>query len=108
MAHTRQNEDPSTLDQDMSLEIEINLDSQTSETIASETQHGDTQASKSSDEMALEPRAPDTTQPLTKAEETSEVKLEDLFADVESDEEFPSSAPVMKDEGSPEPPEFPM
>lgn len=26
----------------------------------------------------------------------NEVKLEDLFADVDSDEEFPSSAPVVK------------
>lgn len=38
----------------------------------------------------------------TNVEETSEVKLEDLFADMDSDEEFPSSAPAMKIESSPE------
>jgi DNA primase small subunit len=44
-----------------------------------------------------------------KAPEKQEVKLEDLFADVESDEEFPSSnAQDMKMSSSPEAPASPM
>jgi DNA primase small subunit len=44
-----------------------------------------------------------------KAPEKQEVKLEDLFADVESDEEFPSSnAPDIKMSSSPEAPASPM
>ncbi|KXJ90231.1 DNA primase small subunit [Microdochium bolleyi] len=37
-------------------------------------------------------------QPAAKAEEKKEVKLDDLFADVDSDEEFPSSKPVKEEE----------
>jgi DNA primase small subunit len=44
-----------------------------------------------------------------KAEEKPEVKLEDLFADMESDEEFPSSnVPDVKVSSSPEVPSSPV
>lgn len=47
--------------------------------------------------------------PQVKAEPISEVKLEDLFADIDSDEEFPSSTgQEVKGEGSPEPQSLPV
>ena len=46
---------------------------------------------------------------VVKAEEKPEVKLEDLFADMESDEEFPSSnIRDIKVSSSPEPPSSPV
>jgi DNA primase small subunit len=46
---------------------------------------------------------------VVKAEEKPEVKLEDLFADMESDEEFPSSnIKDIKVSSSPEPPSSPV
>lgn len=37
-----------------------------------------------------------------------DVKLDQLFADVDSDEEFPSSAPVKEARSSPQPPASPV
>lgn len=46
---------------------------------------------------------------VAKREEKPEVKLEDLFADIESDEEFPSSnTRNLKDSSSPEAPSSPV
>jgi DNA primase small subunit len=48
-------------------------------------------------------------EPVVKEEIKSEVKLEDLFADVESDEEFPSSTGLdIKVSSSPQAPASPM
>lgn len=80
----------------------------------SEEQEGDTQATDSTDQdmtMAdienVEAELP--VKDIVKEEVTTEVKLEDLFADMESDDEFPSSAmPDVKLSSSPEAPGSPV
>lgn len=85
------------------MEPESNIESQASEmTLIAEDE--DTQ----SEDIALADGEVLQGKLATKTEETSEVKLEDLFADMDSDEEFPSSAPAMKVEGSPEEPPSPV
>lgn len=93
----------SSQEQEIAMEPESNIESQASEmTLIAEDE--DTQ----SEDIALADGEVLQGKLATKTEETSEVKLEDLFADMDSDEEFPSSAPAMKVEGSPEEPPSPV
>lgn len=68
-------------------------------------QNGASQTSNDDDDdiTMAEPDALSSATNGASAEEKSEVKLEDLFADVESDDEFPSSRPQeIKMSSSPE------
>ncbi|KAH6653066.1 hypothetical protein BKA67DRAFT_659709 [Truncatella angustata] len=68
---------------------------------------GDSQASLDEDMTMAEPNAVPSASAGTGDEEKKEVKLEDLFADVESDDEFPSSKPQKEFSSSPEFPSSP-
>jgi DNA primase small subunit len=71
--------------------------------------NGDSQASVDEDITMAEPNALPSASDGANGEEKKEVKLEDLFADVESDDEFPSSRPQEnKLSSSPEFPSSPM
>lgn len=102
-----------TVTMDGEMEAESRVESQVSDvTMAGEVQNGESQESTAEEDMTMadvnveedEQPKPTTTNPSN----ISEVKLEDLFADIDSDEEFPSSAPGIKAEGSPEAPASPM
>jgi DNA primase small subunit len=68
-----------------------------------ESQTSDDQDMTMADAGAVEDKTP------VKVETTAEVKLEDLFADMDSDEEFPSSTGQdMKISSSPEAPASPV
>lgn len=70
-------------------------------------EHGASQESNDDITMA-EPHALPSTSNAAGGDEKKEVKLEDLFADVESDDEFPSSRPQeIKMSSSPEGPSSP-
>lgn len=78
----------------------------------SEGQKGDTQATDSTDQdmtmadIGNENEAQDSE---NKEDTKIDIKLEDLFADIESDDEFPSSAaPDVKISSSPEAPASPV
>lgn len=77
---------------------------------ASDFQNEDSQNSAKGDMTMADVAVEEDKEPktITKAQTASEVKLEDLFADIDSDEEFPSSAPGVKVEGSPEESASPM
>jgi DNA primase small subunit len=105
MPHSVSPQDPATLD-------EIESQPSTTTLVANETQNGDSQSSNFS-EADMRMADTDSQEQMVaempkKLEEASEVKLEDLFADMDSDEEFPSSAPGVKAEGSPEAPQSPL
>lgn len=82
----------------------------TEETMTDATmQNGDSQASNDADITMDEPHALPSVPSGQTEDEKKEVKLEDLFADVESDDEFPSSRPAEnKVSSSPEAPSSPM
>lgn len=82
----------------------------TEETMTDATvQNGDSQASNDHDITMAEPQALANARSTEDDASKKEVKLEDLFADVESDEEFPSSRPQEnKLSSSPETPSSPM
>ncbi|KAK6071565.1 eukaryotic and archaeal DNA primase small subunit [Seiridium cupressi] len=72
-------------------------------------QNGDSQASLDEDITMAEPDALPSASNGTNVQQKKEVKLEDLFADVESDDEFPSSRPQEnKLSSSPESPSSPI
>ncbi len=80
----------------------------------SQERNGDTQGTDSTDQdmtmvdIGKEDTEPPPEEPI-KAEPKTEVKLEDLFADMDSDDEFPSSAaPDVKVSTSPEAPASPV
>jgi len=111
MPHSITPEEDASHDQDMAIDIEAtNVESEFSQaTLAAEDEVQDGEVSDQDITMAdpvMERESKE--QKLVKTEEKSEVKLEELFADVESDEEFPSSAPDPKVEDSPEAPASPV
>lgn len=118
MPHSLIAEDDSALNEDVSPQIQIdNGETQVTEgtlTAETEEQNGATQATDSTDQdmtMADIGKAEEDlpSKDLIKEETKPEVKLEDLFADMESDDEFPSSAaPEMKVDSSPEAPASPV
>jgi DNA primase small subunit len=80
--------------------------------VADETENGDTQGEDATDQdMTMEDvgvQGEKVPEVAVKEETKPEVKLEDLFADVESDEEFPSSTALnIKTSSSPEAPSSP-
>jgi DNA primase small subunit len=111
MPHSITPEEDISYDQDMAIDIEAtNVESEFTQamlTVEDEVQDGGV---SDQDITMADPVAERESkeQKLVKVEERSEVKLEDLFADVESDEEFPSSAPGPKLEDSPETPASPV
>ncbi|KUJ10681.1 prim-pol domain-containing protein [Mollisia scopiformis] len=118
MPHSISPEDTSTPDEIMSVQ-DADVDGETQMTegtliAESEERNGDTQASDVTDQdMTMADIGNDEEKlpkkELIKDEFKSEVKLEDLFADIESDDEFPSSAvPDVKISSSPEAPESPV
>tara|TARA_R110002060_G_scaffold15581_13_gene21762 strand:+ start:1221 stop:1556 length:336 start_codon:yes stop_codon:yes gene_type:complete len=92
MPHSVSPEEPSNADASPSAVAEIStIDAMTQET---STENGNSQDSEAADhDMTMADVAGTDTIPgaLVKPEIKSEVKLEDLFADMDSDEEFPSS-----------------
>jgi hypothetical protein len=86
-------------------------ETQTTSTLTAEaTGNGDSQVSEAMDEdMTMAEAGVEGAEILVKAEDKSEVRLEDLFADMESDEEFPSSnVKEVKVSSSPEAPSSPV
>jgi DNA primase small subunit len=87
-------------------------DTQTTGTLTADavTNNGDTQLSEVMDEdLTMAEAGVEGDEILVKVEEKPEVKLEDLFADMESDEEFPSSnIKDIKVPSSPEAPSSPV
>jgi DNA primase small subunit len=115
MPHSVSPEDPSAPDQDaMIAEAETGGETQTTDQTMvddAETRNGDSQIHNAADQdMEMEDAGVEGEEvPQIKSEAKHEVKLEDLFADMESDEEFPSSTgQIVKAEGSPEAPSSPM
>lgn len=118
MPHSVSPEEPATPNEDAIVEEPKpdNVETQESEGTAiadSVGPIGESQASEGVDEdMAMEDAGgeeEEISEPPVKTEIKSEVKLEDLFADIDSDEEFPSSAGQdEKLSSSPEAPEPPM
>ena len=81
--------------------------------VNTEPENGSTQGDEVADQdMAMEDvgvQGEKVLESAVKEESKSEVKLEDLFADVESDEEFPSSAALnVKPSSPPEAPSSPV
>ncbi|TVY90510.1 DNA primase small subunit [Lachnellula willkommii] len=96
-----------------------NAEAQTTEStenqvvVNTEPENGNTQGDDVADQdMAMEDvgvQGEKVLEPAVKEESKSEVKLEDLFADVESDEEFPSSTALnVKPSSPPEAPSSPV
>jgi hypothetical protein len=117
MPHSVSPEDPSAPDQDgMIAEAETGGGTQTiDQTMVrdAEANNGEHQINNVVDQdMEMEDsgiEGEDVPQVKLEVKVKQEVKLENLFADMESDEEFPSSTgQVLKAEGSPEPPSSPM
>ena len=118
MPHSVSQEDTSTPGQDTIVaDVETNNgETQTTEdtmTADAATSNGDSQASDAMDQDMTMADAgvegDEILQVAVKAEEKPEVKLEDLFADMESDEEFPSSnIKDIKVSSSPEAPPSPV
>lgn len=116
MPHSVSPEDTTTQDTFIADAETNNDETQTTEdTVMADAaaNHGDSQLSEAMDQDMTMVDAgvegevvPEVT---VKAEEMSEVKLEDLFADMESDEEFPSSnTRDTKVSSSPEAPSSPV
>ena len=115
MPHSVSPEDPSAPDQDaMIADAETNGEIQsTSQSIAgeAETSNGDSQNNNAVDQdMEIENAGAEGDDVFQiKPDAKYDIKLEDLFADVESDNEFPSSiGHDIKVEDSPEAPLSPM
>ena len=119
MPHSVSPEDPQIPDQDAIHHSETdndNGDSQTTNGTAvadSEAQNGESQPTEALDQdmtMAdVGVQGAEVPQVTVKAEIRSEVKLEDLFADIDSDDEFPSSTGQnIKVSSSPEAPSSPV
>jgi DNA primase small subunit len=113
MPHSVSPEDPVSPDQNATIEEPKteNVETQESEGTAvadsvgliGESQASDDQDITMADAGAVEEKTP------IKVEATAEVKLEDLFADMDSDEEFPSSTGQdVKISSSPEAPASPV
>lgn len=112
MPHSTSSEDPPVSDQDAIIAgTDDNVgEHQTIERtmiVDADTNSGNSQLSNTMDQdMDMEDAGVEGEDiPQIKTELKPEVKLEDLFADMDSDEEFPSSADTnLKVEGSPEAP----
>jgi DNA primase small subunit len=81
--------------------------------VADETENGDTPGEDATEQdMTMEDvgvQGEKVSENVVKEEIKPEVKLEDLFADVESDEEFPSSTALdIKTSSSPDAPSSPV
>lgn len=89
-------------------EPDVNMDVAATEEIHETAEEQSQDAEDADNDMTME-EAGIQGEIVAEVEVKQEVKLEDLFADVESDEEFPSSAaPDVKVSGSPEAPPSPM
>jgi DNA primase small subunit len=113
MPHSATSENASAEENTMAAEVENHDSLSTIHTLVPEsTANGDSQLSNDADKnmtMAdIDIQGVDVLD--IKLEMKPELKLEDLFADVESDDEFGSSAamPNVKGESSPEAPASPM
>ena len=115
MPHSVSPEGPSAPDQDATIaDAETNGETQsTSQSMAgeAETSNGDSQNNNAVDQdMETENAGAEGDDvPQIKPEAKIDIKLEDLFADMESDDEFPNSiGHDIKAEDSPEAPLSPM
>ncbi len=113
MPHSESPETTETLDRDMAVDVEPETaavgEKEASEAAGEEAQNGDSTEQDITMAEAIPIEAPKK-DVAVKAEGRSGGNLDDLFADMDSDEEFPSSAPGSepKVESSPEAPGSPL
>ena len=112
MPHSVSPEDPASPDQGATIEEpRVDVETQESEGTAvadSMEPIGESQTSDEQDMTMADAGAVEETIPV-KVETATEVKLEDLFADMDSDEEFPSSTVQdVKISSSPDAPASPV